>query len=424
MARLLPLACLALGLLLSPAPAAQDPEPTDAKSTDWPTFRGPKRDNVSPDKKLMKKWPEKGPKLVWKGEGAGRGFSSVAVVGDKVFTMGEKDDGAYAVALNRKTGKLIWDKKIGRAGSSGGFKGPRSTPTYSEGLLFVLGQFGELVCLDAAKGTVKWSKDLKADYKGSVGGWAYSESVLIDGDRLVCTPGGRQATLLALKKKDGEEVWKAPLGDQAGYSSIVISNAGGVKQYVQLTQSGTIGVRAKDGKELWRYRKLGPNTANIPTPVVLGSQVFTTAGYGKGGALLTLSKDDDNVAMKEEYYKVALRNKHGGVVVVGKYVFGDYDDHGEPWCAEWKTGEQKWRKKGRSGGSGSASLTYADGHLYIRYQNGWVALVPANGDEYKELSGFKIPNVREPSWSHPVVIGGRLYLREQDTVYCYDVSSK
>src|SRR5262245_55529828 len=207
MAHLLSLALLALACAFATTLAAKDPEPTGVKATDWPQFRGAKRDNVSPDKKLLKEWPKGGPKLVWKSGNVGQGFSSVAAVGDQVFTMGDKDDGAYAFALDRKTGKINWEAKIGKAGRSGGLQGPRSTPTYSDGLLFVLGQFGELACLDAAKGTVKWSKDLKKDYKGSVGGWAYSESVLIDGDRVVCTPGGRQATMLALKKKDGEEVW-------------------------------------------------------------------------------------------------------------------------------------------------------------------------------------------------------------------------
>ena len=203
-------------------------------------------------------------------------------------------------------------------------------------------------------------------------------------------------------------------------------NAAGVKQYVQLTAGGTIGVAAKDGKFLWRFDKLGNNTASIPTPIVLGDQIFTAAGYGgKGGALLTLSKGGKTgVEMTEEYYKPELKNKHGGVTIVGDYAYADTDDSGHPYCAEWKTGEIKW-KRGREGkGSGSCAITYADGHLYCRYQNGYVTLVPAIGKRYDEVGSFKIENCKEPSWPHPVVIGGKLYLREQDILWCYDVSAK
>lgn len=424
MTRLLPALLLTAAAAAGGALLAQGPDPTAPKAADWPRFRGPKSDNVSPDKGLLKQWPKGGPKLLWQSKGVGQGFSSVTVVGDRVFTMGEKSDGAYVFALSRQTGKVEWEQKVGRAGRSGGFAGSRSTPTYSAGLVFALGQHGELACLDAAKGTLKWSKDLRKDYKGNVGGWAYSESVLIDGDALVCTPGGKAATMLALNKKTGEEIWRAPLGDQAGYSSIVISNAGGIKHYVQLTQNGTIGVSAKDGKELWRFTETGRNTANIPTPIVVGDQVFTCAGYYKGGGLLSLSKDGDGVAMKKEYFSDELTNKHGGVVIVGEHVFGDYDDSGSPRCWEWKTGKEVWRKKGQSAGRSSASLTYADGHLYIRYSNGVVVLVPATAAGYAEKGTFKIPNSNSNSWAHPVVIGGRLYLREKDVVYCYDVSAR
>jgi outer membrane protein assembly factor BamB len=196
---------------------------------------------------------------------------------------------------------------------------------------------------------------------------------------------------------------------------------------VQLTGGGVVGVSAKDGKLLWQYDRLGRNVANIPTPIVLGDQVFCAAGYGKAGALLTLSREGDGIKVKEEYYEGELKNKHGGLLVVGDYVFGDTDDRGNPFCAEWKTGKVRWKRnttKNKGKGGGSASLTYADGSLYVRYSNGWVALVPATTDGYAEKSSFKIPNSDRNSWAHPVVIDGRLYLREKDTVWCYDVKAK
>jgi outer membrane protein assembly factor BamB len=392
---------------------------------DWPCFRGAKRDNHSPDKGLLKAWPKDGPKLVWKATDVGQGFSSVSVAGERVYTMGNVDRVSYIFALDRnKGGKPLWKAEVG-PDNNNSYPGTRCTPTVDGDLVYGLSAAGDLVCVEAATGKEKWKKSFK-DYKGAVGGWKYSESPLIDGDRLVCTPGGGTASLLVLNKKTGEEIWKAPLKVTAGYASVVISNACDVKQYVTLTADGAIGVDAKTGKELWRYRELGRNTANCPTPVVLGDQIFTTAGYGKGGALLTLSKDGEGVSVKEEYYERALGNRHGGVVVVGDYVYGDTDHNGNPWCAEWKTGKVKWKRtqaKGKFSGRGSASLTYADGNLYVRYADGYVCLVPASPKGYEEKGAFKIPNSNTNSWAHPVVIDGRLYLREKDVVWCYDVKA-
>ncbi len=403
------------------APAAPLPA---ADKHDWPQFRGPRRDDVSTETGLLNAWPEKGPRLVWQGTGVGsEGLSSVAVVGDKVFTMGDKAGSCYVVALSRKTGKRLWEHAVGKAGGSTS-PGPRGTPTVDGSLLYALGQFGDLVCLETATGKEKWRKNFAKDFKGNSGGWNYTESPLIDGDKLVCTPGGRDATLVALDKRSGNVIWKSALDATAGYSSIVVSEAAGVRQYVQLTAKDVVGVRASNGKLLWRYNKFADNTANIPTPIVLGNQVWCCAGYGKGGALLTLSPSaDGGVSVKEEYYSGDLRNKHGGTVIVGDYVYGDTDDSGHVYCANWKTGKVAW--KGRSPrGTGSASLTYADGHLYVRYSNGWVALVEASPTAYKEKGAFKVKNGTGNTWAHPVVVGGKLYVREKDVVWCYDVQAK
>jgi outer membrane protein assembly factor BamB len=327
------------------------------------------------------------------------------------------------LALGRADGKNLWETKVGKPG--GNYAGTRCTPTVDGGLVYALGQFGDLVCVEAATGAEKWRRNFAKDFKGRSGGWNYTESPLIDGEKLICTPGGPEATLVALDKKTGEVIWKSALGDTAGYSSAVVSTAGGIRQYVQLTANGVVGVSAKDGKLLWRYEKLGRNVANIPTPIILGDQVFCTAGYGKGGALLTLSRDGDGIKVKEEYYTRDLGNRHGGVVIVGDYAYGDRDQNGTPWCAEWKTGKVKWQRDRRKGkGNGSAAVTYADGNLYVRYSNGYVSLVPAGPDGYEEKGSFKIPNGDRNSWAHPVVIGGRLYLREKGVLWCYDVKAK
>jgi outer membrane protein assembly factor BamB len=409
---------LLAALLLGPAPGAAD----DKKAADWPQFRGAKRNNHSPDKGLLKTWPKDGPPLAWKVEGLGGGYSSVAVVGDRVYTMGNKKDSSNVVCIDAKTKKVLWSTPVGKQGGDLG-----CTPTVDGDRVYALGQFGDLVCLDTAKGKVQWTKNLVKEFGGAYGGWKYTESPLIDGDRLICTPGGKKATMAALKKKNGEVVWKCAADIKettAGYSSPVIAEVGGVRQYVQLLSGGVIGVDAKEGKLLWKYEKLGNNTANIPTPVVLeGGKVFCCAGYGKGGALLQLTKaEDGGIKVKEEYFNRKLTNKHGGVVVVGDHVYGDTDDSGRPFCAEVKTGKVLWRRGDNEGsGNESASVTYADGKLYFRYQNGVMALVEASDKEYKEISSFKLPKLQGPSWSHPVVVGGKLYLREGDLLYCYNV---
>jgi outer membrane protein assembly factor BamB len=408
--------------------AAARPSSAAEKTTaDWPQFRGPNRDGISADTGLLKSWPKEGPPLAWQAGDLGKGFSSVAIAGGKIFTMGDIDDSAYLFALDLKDGKKLWSKKVGKKGGRR-HDGPRSTPTVDGDRVYVLGQLGDLVCFMTGDGLEAWRKSLPKDLGGTVGVWNYCESPLVDGDKLICTPGGKTATLAALDKKTGAIVWKAavPGGSRADYASAVISEAAGVRQYVQLMAVGVVGIAAKDGKFLWKYDKLGRNTANVPNPIVQGDYIFCAAGYGKGGALLKLSAADNGIRAEEVYYEKALKNRHGGVVMAGDYIYGDLDQAGKPWCALWKTGKVVWQKKGGGPGGGSAAVTYADGLLYFRYQNGVMALVaPAPGaNAYKEISTFKIPNVSQPSWSHPVVAGGKLYLREQDTLYCYDIKAK
>jgi len=416
-----PIPFLLLLTALSPALAAEP---------DWPQFRGPKRDDLSPDKGLMKKWPADGPKLAWKSDDVGQGFSSVAIQGDTVVTMGDVGkDGAHLVAVSRSTGKKLWQCKVGDGGGGGGYPGPRCTPTIDGDLVFGLGQHGDLVAVSMKEGSEVWRANLAKDYGGQVGGWGYSESVLVDGNNLICTPGGATATLLCLNKKDGKAVWKGVVkgGDPAAYSSVVVSNAAGVKQYVTLLGDSLVGFAAKDGSMLWRYgnarNRFQGNTANIPTTIVKGNQLFAVAGYDRGGALLTLSGQGGKINVKEEYWTNQLKNKHGGVIQVGEYLYGDADDSGKIWCAALKTGKTAWTRTDDLDAGGSAAMTHADGLLFVRYQNGWMTLVEANPVKYNLLSSFKVPNGRGNCWAHPVVVGGKLYLREKETIWCYDVAA-
>ena len=413
---------LILGLLALPLCAAEP---------DWPQFRGPKRDGLSPDTGLLKSWPADGPRLAWKAEGIGEGFSSVAVVGDKVITMGDLNDACYVFAVDRKDGRRVWEAKVGKPGGGSGYPGPRCTPTVDGDRVYAIGQHGDFICVGLSDGKVHWRVNLLKDFKGSSGTWQYAESPLVDGDKVLCTPGGREATILALKKMTGTEAWKGhtPDGESAGYSSIMISRAAGKKQYVTLTSKSVVSFD-EQGRFLWRFGatddRFADNTANIPTVVLFDDPnlIFASAGYSRGGALIRLASAGGRIESKEVYWNEKLRNKHGGVIRVGEYLYGDYNDTGRIWCAEAKTGDVKWSRKDKTEGGGSAALTYADGLLYVRFQNGWVALVSADSKTYKLVSTFRVPNGSTNCWAHPVVIGGKFYLRERDAIWCYDVAQK
>jgi outer membrane protein assembly factor BamB len=425
-----PAAALALILITSVALAAP------AASPEWPQWRGPNRDAVAQESGLLKTWPESGPPLAWKASGLGGGFSSLSISGGRIYTLGDLQGSQQVIAMSLADGKIAWKAKVGPVWDDE-YGGPRGTPTVDGDRIYALGTEGDLVCLQAATGKEVWRKSLPRDFGGRVmSSWKWAESPLVDGDRLIVTPGVPSATLVALDKKTGKEIWRAAtpnLGDKgsdgAGYSSVVISNGGGVKQYVQLTGRGVISVRAQDGKFLWGYNKVANDVANIPTPVVKGDYVFASTSYQTGSALLKLSKAGDGVKAEEVYFlpSKTLQNHHGGLVLIGDHIYGGHGhNRGYPICVEMASGKVVWGGEGvdlSHGGSGSAAVTAADGHLYFRYQNGRMVLIEAKPQGYQVKGAFSIPDVHHPSWSHPVVAGGKLYLREQDNLYVYNLKT-
>ncbi len=425
------LACLTAMVGICLCAIAADRRPASKVSrSDWRQWRGERRDGISPDKGLVDEWPHDGPPLAWKAVGLGRGFSSVSIADGRIYTMGDRQDGQYVIALDAADGKQIWSTRIGEVWEPQGYAGPRCTPTVDGAAVYALGPHGDLACLAADSGKTIWQRNLKTDFDGRVPHWGFSESPLIDDNKLVCTPGGSDAGIVALDKKTGTDIWRAPIpnlgdkgGDGAAYSSIVISNGAGVRQYVQLMGRGVASVAAKDGKFLWGYNRVANGTANVPTPLVHDDYIFCSSGYGTGAALLKLKAVDSGVIAEEQYFLDGkqFQNHHGGMIMVGEYVYcGHGHNAGAPTCVEWKTGNIAWRHN-RGPGTGSAAVAYADAKLFVRFQNGVVALIAATPQDYQELGQFKIPDVDQPSWSHPVIIGGRMYLREQDALLCYDV---
>jgi outer membrane protein assembly factor BamB len=417
-----------------PVPAANggtSAPSTGGRSTDWYQWRGPKRDGVSTETGLLQRWPTDGPPLAWRVRGLGSGMSSVSISGGRLFTMGSKRGGqTHLICRNLSDGSEVWSTPIG------GGKAPNCTPTVDpeSGLVFGLTNSGDLMCVEAASGREVWRKNLGRDFGGRMmSGWGYSESPLIDGDRLVCTPGSDRAVIAALDKRTGRQIWATSsrqdsIGQAgkngAGYSSIVIGNGAGTRQYVQLVGRGVIGVSAADGSPLWGYNRVANGTANVPTPVVTGDYVFCTTGYGAGGsALLQLQRSGRRIVANEVWYKRSndLQNHHGGVVLVGSHLyFGHGHNNGFPVCVDLRSGRSRW-KRTRGAGSGSAAVVFADGHLYFRYEDATMALIEAKPGGYNLKGKFRIGSNNGKSWPHPVIHDGRLYLRDQDELLCYNV---
>ncbi len=403
------------------------PAATEARF-DWPQWRGPDRNDISKENDLLQDWPNGGPKLLWTYKEAGAGYSGPAVVGDHLFTMGADEKEESVVCLNVKDGSKVWSVSVGERLQNGWGDGPRSTPSVDGNFVYALAGRGNLVCLQAADGKKVWEKSLVKDLGGSVPGWGYCESPLIDGDKVVVTPGGNKGAVAALKKADGEVVWRsAGFTDGAQYSSLVIGNCGGVKQYVQMTGKSVAGVAADDGRLLWRHECSNP-TAAIPTPIVDGDFVYSTSGYGAGCRLVKVTSDGAGKLKAEQVYaNKDMSNHHGGVIKVGDDVYG-YSDNGGAWvCMKFDDGKVVWKEKKL----GKGCLTCAGGRLYLYSENdGTCVLIEPSADGWKEHGRFKIPEqTKLPRksghiWTHPVVANGTLFLRDQELVFAFDVRAK
>jgi len=421
--------CLALAVVA----AVLSSHVRSSTADDWPQWRGPQRDGVSTEKGLFDgaDWSSQPPELLWQAEGLGEGFSSVAIVDGRIYTVGNHDDGQAVMALDDKDGKILWSTPLTEKPPRHDYEGSRTTPTVDGDRLYVVTSDGQIACLKIGDGNVVWSKNFKKEWDGRLmSGWGFAESPLVDGSRVICTPGGKEAGIVALDKLTGEEIWRSPVEVEegkgsggAGYASLVVSNGGGVKQYITLMGRGAVGVRAEDGKQLWSYRKVSNGTANIPTPVVKDDYVFISTGYGAGAAGLKLEPSGNGGVEVKELYRHdgnKLQNHHGGMVLVGDYVyFGHKHGNGFPVCVNLKSGEIAWGGETRGPGGGSAAVVAVDGHLIFRYQDGKVALIEATPSEYRLKGSFKPAYQKGNSWAHPVVANGKLYLREQDKLMCY-----
>ena len=391
-------------------------------AADWPQWHGPDRDNRSKETGLLQAWPDGGPKLLWTASGLGGGYSTPSFAQGRIFGMGYRDADEVVWALDAQEGKEVWAtatrpayRGMDRA------EGPRCTPTVDGDHLYVLGGAGNLACLETDGGKLVWQVDLVKDHGGKMmSGWGYSESPLVDGGQVVCTPGGPQGTMAAFDRRTGKLLWQTrDLTDSAAYSSIVIATLAGVRQYVQWTDQHVFGVAPADGRVLWRAPRSG-RVAVIPTPVCHDDHVYVTSGYGIGCNLFRITKAGDAFQAAQVYANKDMVNHHGSVVLVGDHLYG-YSD-GKGWvCQEFLTGKTVWAERDKLG---KGALTYADGNLILRAESGRgaVVLIAASPEGWVEKGRFDQPQRSDKnSWPHPVVSGGRLYLRDQGVLLCYDL---
>lgn len=401
-----------------------------AASSDWPQWRGPQRDGVSKETGLLKQWPKEGPKLVWQVNDLGDGYSTPSVVGDRIYLMSNQGmENEFVQARSTKDGKPIWTTRIGNVGNPNQnppYPKARSTPTVDGKFIYALGSDGDIACLETGTGKIRWQKNIRKEFGGQPGEWAYAESPLVDGDVVVVTPGGAEATIVALNKKNGALIWKSaiPEGDPAAYASAIVVQAGGRKQYVQSLTKGYVGVDAKTGQFLWRYKEVAKGPAQYFTPIARGEYVYGGA-LGVGGGMVRLKPASDGIAAEQMYFQRGLPNGIGGAVLVGDHIYGT--EVGQNLVsADFITGKVKWQDKS----FGWASLAYADGHLYLHGINGDVALVEATPEAYREKGRFTPPAqpkkkqagpFPEGAFAYPVIANGRLYIRDLGTLWAYDI---
>jgi outer membrane protein assembly factor BamB len=383
----------------------------------WPQWRGPGRDGVSTETGLLKQWPTAGPPLAWRVAGAGEGYSSFAVSDGRLFTLGARQGTEYVFAFDAATGKKLWEAANGRRFTNDRGDGPRATPTVDADRVYVFGSSGDLSVLDAASGKVFWTQNLLEKYGGSNIEWGLSESPLVLGDRIIVTPGGRGAAIVALRKADGALMWKSQ-SDTPGYSSAMLHEVGGIRQVIVFTGERALGLNVDNGRLLWSYDRVANNVANIATPIVRGNHVFLSSDYGTGAALLALTADGGRVRASEVYFTKDMRNHHASSVLVGDYVYGFSSS--VLTAMHFDTGKVAWRD--RSVGKGS--LIFADERLYLFSEDGVVGLAEANPERYVERGRFQLQTGSLPTWSHPVVSGGKLFIRDQNTLFAYDVAAR
>ena len=403
---------------ISAAPQTSAP---DANAPYWPRLHGPKGNNISAETGLLKNWPKAGPTLLWTAKGIGEGFSSVTLGHGLIYTAGNVGGKTMVTALGLD-GQIKWQTDNGPAWT-GDYPGTRGTPTIDGGCVYHESPLGEVACFRAKTGEKLWRVNILQQFGGKNIPWALAESVLVDGDRVICCPGGKKGSVVALDKKTGRTVWAArDTGDLAGYASPTLVEIQGRRIILTMTAKAFVGVDADRGELLWRFEHITDYDVNALKPICEGDQVFICSGYGSGAVLLRIKVDGRKASVEEVWRSKDLDNHHGGVILLDGHLYGSaHQANSAKWiCLEWLTGRRMYAERG----VGKGSLTCADGMLYTMSENGRVGLVAASPRGHQVISEFRLPKGGEgPTWAHPVVCGRRLYLRHGDRLYAYGVGA-
>jgi outer membrane protein assembly factor BamB len=406
-----------------------------AFANDWPQWQGPDRNAISKERGLLKEWPKDGPPLAWKITGLGGGDSAPAIVVGRIFGMSNRGEDEVVWALSENDGKEVWVKRIGPAFKQQvpqGKEGPGCTPTVDGERLYVEGLGGNVACLQVTDGKILWQGSLQTDFGGQLPTWSYRESPLVDGDKVICTPGGEDATLVALDKLTGKTIWKSqvPGSPKPAYASPIAIDLSGQREYVQFTYNALVGVAASDGKFLWSYnRAANGHGINCSTPIYHDGMVFAASAYGAGGGLVKLSKNaDGSVKPEEVYFSRKMQNHHGGMILFDGCLYGANggNEGGALVCLDFQTGDVLWDERDDPDHRApKGSVAMADGRLYYRTEKGTMLLIEPNPKQYLERGRFEQPDRSpQPAWAHPIIANGKLYLRDQDVLFCYDVKAK
>lgn len=409
----------------SPSPATVHAEPRDSgpSSPDWPEWRGPLRDGISPGSGLLQSWPEGGPPLLWTTDGLGQGYSSASMKGDRLFIQGALRGKSMLFGLNRATGEILWSLPTGPMFKKNTGSGPGGTPSIDAERVYALSAMGRIVCAHAASGEPIWSRDLVEDFGGRRNGWGFTESPLVVGDLLIVSPGSAAATTVALDKMTGKTVWKADgLNGRAGYASYMARDIDGRGVLLGFTAVAGVGLDAATGKLLWSYDGAANGSANATMPIYRDNKVYYTSAYGTGCGLIQLTPTAEGFDYKQVYFNKKMKNHFGGVVLVGDHLYGSSGEILT--CMEFDTGKVAWTERGGGGQTMKGTIAFADGHLYLQTEDDRVLLIEATPDGYVGKGSFRFKKQRQSARATPVISGGRLYIRNQSYLSCYDIGER
>ncbi len=386
------------------------------QSQETAQWRGPNRNGIYNETGLLKKWPADGPKLLWHFDNLGDGHASAAVTKDRVYTSGTSGSNGFVIAFDH-SGKTIWKTEYGQEWMES-WEGVRSTPLVDGDKLYIMSGYGVLSCLGTKSGTIKWSVDLMKKFGGINIKWGVTENLAMDGEKLICTPGGKDANIIALNKNTGQLIWKSKgNGETSAYCSPLIVKYGGKSIILTHTKDHFLGVDTKDGKLLWKYSWPNRWSVHPNTPLFKDGEIFISSGYGKGSAMLKLSEDGNSV--KEMWTNQSLDCQLGGFVTVDGKIYGAGSNNRKWVCLDWKTGKEL----GSADMGKQGNIIYADGLLYCYSESGYVILNKPKSDGYEEISKFKVPYGQKQHWAHLVIADKKLYVRHGTSLMVYSLAA-